>query len=86
MKIKFKLADLCHGFQKECITFIQYARNMKFEDRPDYNYLRGLLKKAAKKKGLKFDRKQFDWIVNKEANDKNENIISTSVINKEEKK
>jgi casein kinase 1 len=87
LKIKFKLADLCHGLPKECITFIQYARNMKFEDRPDYNYLRGLLKKAAKKNGLKFDRKQFDWIVkdNQESDDKNENIIKTNVTNKEEK-
>ena len=50
LKIKYKLSDLCHGYPKECAMFIQYARNMKFESRPDYNYLRGLLRKAAKKK------------------------------------
>ena len=36
---------------------------MKFEDRPDYSYLRGLLRKAAKNNHLHFDYNKFDWIV-----------------------
>ena len=69
---RVQLEDLCKGLPKECITFIQYARDMKFEDRPDYSYLRGLLRKAAKNNGLNFDSSKFDWIIkeNKE-NEKN---------------
>ena len=38
LKIEVKLQDLCSGLPKECIKFIQYARDMKFEDKPNYNY------------------------------------------------
>ena len=72
LKIEIKLPDLCMGLPKECIKFIQYARDMKFEDKPNYSYLRHLLRKMAVKKGLKMDTSQFDWIVaeNKENDDK----------------
>ena len=66
IKIEFKLPDLCHGLPNECIKFIQYARDMKFEDKPNYNYLRGLLKKMALKNGLKMDTSKFDWIQDEE--------------------
>ena len=64
LKMELKLTDLCHGLPKECIKFIQYARDMKFEDKPNYNYLRGLLKKMIIKSGQKMDTSKFDWIVN----------------------
>ena len=63
LKYDIKLEDLCAGLPKECIKFIQYARDMKFEDRPDYSYLRHLLRSAAQKNGLVFDNTKFDWIV-----------------------
>ena len=62
LKLETKLTDLCEGLPKECIKFIQYARDMKFEDKPNYNYLRSLLKKMAKRKGLIMDTSKFDWI------------------------
>lgn len=66
LKYDIKLEDLCAGFPIEFVKFIQYARDMKFEDKPDYNYLRGLLRKAAANNGLQFDPSKFDWIVNEE--------------------
>jgi serine/threonine protein kinase len=33
---------LCKGFPQEFITYINYAKNLKFEDKPDYLYLRKL--------------------------------------------
>ena len=68
IKIDLKLNDLCEGLPKETIKFIQYARDMKFEDKPDYNYLRNLLKRMAAKNGLKMDTSKFDWIVNSNEN------------------
>ena len=64
LKIEVKLQDLCSGLPKECIKFIQYARDMKFEDKPNYNYLRSLLKRMVIKSGQKMDTSKFDWIVN----------------------
>ena len=66
LKYDIKLDDLCAGQPIELNKFIQYARDMKFEDKPDYNYLRNLLRKAATNNGLEFDYSKFDWIVNEE--------------------
>lgn len=66
LKIRTELSVLCQGLPNECIDFIQYARNMRFDDKPDYKYLRHLLKKMALKKGLNWDTSQFDWLQNKE--------------------
>ena len=68
LKLDLKLTDLCAGLPKETIKFIQYARDMKFEDKPNYNYLRSLLKRMATKMNLKMDSSKFDWIV-KEKNE-----------------
>ena len=64
LKIDVKLPDLCRDLPKECIKFIQYARDMKFEDKPNYKYLRELLKRMATKNGQKMDTTEFDWIEN----------------------
>ena len=64
VKIETKLTSLCEGLPEEIIKFIQYARDMGFEDKPNYSYLRGLLRKIATKNGLKMDPNKFDWIVN----------------------
>ncbi len=37
--------DLCSGIPKELSDFLQYTRDLQFEERPDYDYLRGLLGK-----------------------------------------
>jgi serine/threonine protein kinase len=75
LKYDIKLEDLCAGQPIELVKFIQYARDMKFEDKPDYNYLRNLLRKAATNGGLHFDPSKFDWIVKEEQEKQNENEI-----------
>ena len=72
LKYQINLEDLCAGQPIEFVKFIQYSRNMKFEDKPDYNYLRGLLRKAAADNGLQFDPSKFDWIINEENEKENE--------------
>ena len=62
IKTETGLDVLCNGLPKEIITFIQYSRNMKFEDKPNYSYLRALMRKIAAKNGLKLDYNKFDWI------------------------
>ena len=62
-KISTSLDNLCHGLPEEFKTFIQYARELKFEDRPDYGYLKGLLRKIADKNKLNFDNNKYDWML-----------------------
>ena len=77
MKVNIKLSELCHNLPKECVKFIQYARDMKFEDKPNYKYLKDLLKKMAARIGQKIDTSKFDWIEKKEEekNDNNNNLL-----------
>ena len=75
--------DLCQGLPDEFKTFIQYARDLKFEDSPDYSYLKKLIKQICEKNKLTFDYNKFDWNLQKnednsskeqkEDNNKNEN-------------
>lgn len=51
---------LCKGFPSEFVTFLTYCRNLKFEDKPDYNYLRSILKDLFVKSGYELDY-QYDW-------------------------
>ena len=69
LKIEIKLEELCLGLPKETIKFIQYARDMRYDDKPNYSYLRGLMRKIATKNGLKMDYNKFDWIANNENGD-----------------
>lgn len=40
--------------------FLSYARRMNFKDKPNYNYLRGLLLNGLNIQGF-YDDEQFDW-------------------------
>jgi len=57
---------LCRGYPVEFSTYLDYCRKLRFEDRPDYEYLRGLFKNLLKREigeGV-----EFDWVlINREA-------------------
>jgi len=59
-KLGTPIEVLCKGFPSEFVTFLSYCRNLKFEDKPDYNYLRTLLKDLFVKAGYEMDY-QYDW-------------------------
>lgn len=51
---------LCKHFPFEFITYINYCRSLRFEDRPDYAYLRRLFKDLFFREGCQYDF-IFDW-------------------------
>jgi serine/threonine protein kinase len=59
-KLGTTIESLCKGFPNEFVTFLSYSRNLKFEDKPDYGYLRNLLKDLFVKSGYEWDY-QYDW-------------------------
>ena len=71
-KISTSLEDLCKGLPDEFKTFIQYSRDLKFEDRPDYSYLKNLARQIAESNNLIFDNNKFDWIVKQNEDRKKE--------------
>ena len=60
-KIETSLDELCEGLPEEFKEFIKYAREMKFTEEPDYEYLKNLLLKAAEKNNIKIDSIKYDW-------------------------
>ena len=60
-KIMTKIEDLCKGFPEEFSQYCTYCRSLKFEDKPDYSYLRSLFKNLFKSLGYEYDY-VFDWV------------------------
>ncbi|PLW44044.1 hypothetical protein PCASD_04843 [Puccinia coronata f. sp. avenae] len=51
---------LCEGLPSEFEFYMNYASSLRFQDKPDYPFLRGLLRDLFVRKGFSYDRK-FDW-------------------------
>ena len=93
-KLNISLDTLCQGLPDEFKTFIQYARNLKFEDSPDYSYLKRLINQICEKNKLSFDYNKLDWILKrneesssnekKEDNNKKDNENESKNENKNE--
>jgi len=70
-KLSTPIDYLCKGFPAEFVTFLTYARNLRFEDKPDYAYLKNLLKDLFIKSGFELDW-QYDWTIIAQEKKKNE--------------
>jgi hypothetical protein len=61
MKESMSAEALCDGFlPREFATYINYARGLAFDDKPDYSYLRQLFRRLFYAQGFKYDH-VFDW-------------------------
>lgn len=61
-KISTPPEALCKYFPVEFDTYLTYCRNLRYEDRPDYAYLRRLLKELFFREGHSYDL-VFDWTI-----------------------
>ncbi|CAD8207875.1 unnamed protein product [Paramecium octaurelia] len=59
-KISTSIETLCKGFPQELATYLTYVRNLRFDEKPDYSYLRTLLKDLFTKSGFEMDY-IYDW-------------------------
>eukprot|EP01016_Furgasonia_blochmanni_P043935 TRINITY_DN6046_c0_g1_i11.p1 TRINITY_DN6046_c0_g1~~TRINITY_DN6046_c0_g1_i11.p1 ORF type:complete len:493 (-),score=90.65 TRINITY_DN6046_c0_g1_i11:171-1649(-) len=77
-KLSTPIDALCKGFPNEFGQYLTYCRNLRFEDKPDYNYLRNMLRDLFTKSGYEYDY-IYDWteILNEKKNEAR--IASTSV-------
>ncbi|WOK94352.1 hypothetical protein Cni_G03054 [Canna indica] len=51
---------LCKSYPSEFISYFHYCRSLRFEDKPDYSYLRRLFRDLFIREGHQFDY-VFDW-------------------------
>ena len=59
-KISTSVGDLCKGFPEEFCVYLNYCKSLKFDDRPDYRYLRRMFKDLFVREGYEYDY-LFDW-------------------------
>jgi len=61
-KMATPIEFLCKGFPLEFSTYFQYCRSLRFDDKPDYSYLRKIFRDLFVRQGLQWDY-VFDWTV-----------------------
>jgi hypothetical protein len=59
-KLSTSIEVLCKGFPPEFATYLSYTRNLRFDEKPDYAYLRNLLKELFVKSNFELDY-VYDW-------------------------
>ena len=60
MKMATPVEALCKGYPKEFTQYLNYCRALRFEDKPDYNFLRRLFRDVQLKEKLEPEL-PFDW-------------------------
>ena len=87
--------ELCEGFPNQFTEYIKYTRNLKYEENPDYDYLKNLFVSMSNSDGFEVDC-YYDWDKetikyfrdfknedNKNGNNNNINDISSPNTNKQ---
>lgn len=63
-KVSTPINELCRNYPPEFATYLRYCRSLRFDDRPDYAYLRGLFRDLYIREGFA-DDSIFDWTLMK---------------------
>jgi hypothetical protein len=58
-KLETPLEELCRGYPSEFKEFMEYCRQLKFEEDPNYKYLTDLFEKCLTRHNI--DNKIFDF-------------------------
>ena len=59
-KLDVTAEELCQGFPLQFVQYINYTRNLEYEEDPDYNYLKNLFLSVLSDMGYKVDC-YYDW-------------------------
>ncbi|CAN4093228.1 unnamed protein product [Withania somnifera] len=61
-KILTPIEMLCKSYPSEFTSYFHYCRSLRFEDKPDYSYLKRLFRDLFIREGYQFDY-VFDWTI-----------------------
>lgn len=59
-KMSTPVDELCKGYPAEFATYLNYCKSLRFEEKPDYSYLRQLFRNLFHRQGFTYDY-VFDW-------------------------
>lgn len=68
MKLEYKVEDLCKELPIQIKELLQYARNMTFKEKPNYEYIRNKLNEIKNEMNIEYDG-IYDWEVDNEKNE-----------------
>ncbi|CAI0419933.1 unnamed protein product [Linum tenue] len=61
-KVSTSIEALCRGYPTEFASYFHYCRSLRFDDKPDYAYLKRLFRDLFIREGFQFDY-VFDWTI-----------------------
>lgn len=61
-KLSLPIEQICQGLPAEISNYLHYCRSLRFEDKPDYPYLRQVFVDLMQKEGYEYDY-VFDWTI-----------------------
>jgi hypothetical protein len=61
-KAKVSPEKICSGLPLEFTNYVKYARSLKFEEKPDYNYVRKLFRSLLIREAYDNDS-LYDWVL-----------------------
>jgi len=62
MKMQMSLEEMCSELPLEFASYMHYIRTLRFDDKPDYNYLRNMFKELLIKENEEYDH-VYDWLL-----------------------
>lgn len=61
-KVQTSIEALCRGYPTEFASYFHYCRSLRFDDKPDYAYLKRIFRDLFIREGFQFDY-VFDWTI-----------------------
>ncbi|GAB4837980.1 Casein kinase 1-like protein 2 [Ancistrocladus abbreviatus] len=61
-KVSTSIDALCRGYPSEFASYFHYCRSLRFDDKPDYGYLKRIFRDLFIREGFQFDY-VFDWTI-----------------------
>ncbi|OIT29253.1 PREDICTED: casein kinase 1-like protein 2 [Nicotiana attenuata] len=61
-KVSTSIETLCRGYPAEFASYFHYCRSLRFDDKPDYAYLKRIFRDLFIREGFQFDY-IFDWTI-----------------------
>ena len=69
LKKEISIESLCNGLPEKFKIYFKYVRELKFDEKPNYDFLRGLFKEMRKECGVgEFDKTDIHEWIEKENN------------------
>eukprot|EP01086_Lenisia_limosa_P001195 TRINITY_DN121_c0_g1_i1.p1 TRINITY_DN121_c0_g1~~TRINITY_DN121_c0_g1_i1.p1 ORF type:complete len:360 (+),score=87.60 TRINITY_DN121_c0_g1_i1:97-1176(+) len=81
-KIGTSVDYLCRNLPSEFTAYLNYVRSLRFDDKPDYAYLRKMFRDLFVREGFHYDY-YFDWVIIKQESQKRNAMIKAESESKE---